>query len=161
MQLIKTADVIAQLNAFLRGEISAVETYQIARDRVSVLGPQGEIDQCLRSHQERVHSLRSRVIALGGEPTTSSGAWGTLAKTLEAGAAVLGDAAALAVLEEGEDHGVRAYRDYLDKNPPASCTVDDATRAYFGDLLRKQLKTHAIMSGLKRMMHEAGHASAP
>jgi demethoxyubiquinone hydroxylase (CLK1/Coq7/Cat5 family) len=146
--------IIDQLNSFLRGEISAVETYRMARDRVSVVGPQGEIDQCMRSHEERVQALTSRIVALGGEPARSSGLWGAFAKVVEGGAALLGESTAIAVLEEGEDHGVRDYRSALDKNDE----LDVSIRAFVGELLEKQLRTHAVMSNLKKVgKHAAAH----
>lgn len=144
----KNPKIIEQLNVFLRGEISAVETYRIARDKVSVVGPQGEIDQCLRSHDERVQSLTARIRAIGGEPARSSGAWGALAKVLESGAALVSEGAAINVLEEGEDHGLREYRAALAKEG----TLDDETRSYTRELLEKQLQSHAVMSNLKHTM---------
>lgn len=156
MNIDKTNEkIIGQLNSFLRGEISAVETYRMARDRVSVVGPQGEIDQCMRSHEERVQALTSRIVALGGEPARSSGLWGAFAKMVEGGAAILGEATAIAALEEGEDHGVRDYRSALDKNDE----LDVSIRAFVGELLEKQLRTHAVMSNLKKIgkAHAAAH----
>lgn len=136
---------IDQLNSFLRGEISAVEAYRIAREKVSALGPLVELDQCLRSHEERVSKLTSRIITLGGEPASKSGAWGTLAKLVEGGAAVLGEGPAIAALEEGEDHGLRDYKSGLDK-------VDLETRAFvLKELLEQQERTHRLMSDLKKL----------
>ena len=149
--------IIDQLNSFLRGEISAVETYKIGRDKVSALGPQGEIDLCLRSHEEHVQSLTARISSLGGEPAQSSGLWGVFAKAVEGSAAVLGEAAAIAALEEGEDHGLRDYRSFF--NSKDANDIDDDTRAYLVGLLNRQLKTHAIMSNLKQMMK--GQPSQP
>lgn len=140
-------NTIDHLNSFLRGEISAVETYRMARDRVSIVGPQGEIDHCMRSHEERVQALTSRIIALGGEPSRSSGLWGAFAKAVEGGAALLGEQAAIAALEEGEDHGLRDYRAALAKKD-----LDDSIRPFVNELLEKQLRTHAVMSDLKRTM---------
>ena len=152
MNIDKTNEKICgQLNSFLRGEISAVETYRMARERVSIVGPQGEIDHCMRSHEERVQALTSRIVALGGEPAKSSGLWGAFAKMVEGGASILGEAAAIAALEEGEDHGVRDYRSALDKNND----LDVSIRAFVGELLEKQLRTHAVMSNLKRSGKEA------
>jgi hypothetical protein len=148
MNIDKTNEkIIGQLNSFLRGEISAVETYRMARDRVSIVGPQGEIDHCMRSHEERVQALTSRIVALGGEPARSSGLWGAFAKMVEGGASILGEAPAIAALEEGEDHGVRDYRSALDKNDD----LDVSIRAFVGELLEKQLRTHAVMSNLKKL----------
>lgn len=151
----KNEKAIEQLNSFLRGEISAVETYRMARERVSALGPHGEIDQCMRSHEERVQALTSRIVALGGEAAKSSGMWGAFAKAVEGGAALIGEAAAIAVLEEGEDHGLRDYRSALDKNDNLDVTI----RAFVGELLEKQLRTHAVMSNLKKIgkAHAAAH----
>jgi len=50
------------------------------------------------------------------EPSNSSGAWGTFAKAVEGTATLLGKSPALAVLEEGEKHGIDEYRDALEND---------------------------------------------
>lgn len=138
---------IDQLNSFLRGEISAVETYRMALEKLDRGSPaRGELEACMRSHQERVALLREQITRLGGEPATSSGPWGVLAKIIEGGARVLGDKVAIAALEEGEDHGLKDYRDDVDKLDPELRSLVRSR------LLPQQENTHSRMSSLKRRM---------
>lgn len=135
---------IEQLNDFLRGELSAVETYRIALtklDRASTVRP--ELEANMRSHEERVELLRSAIVAAGGEPTSTSGAWGAFAKTIQKGAAALGDKAAIRALEEGEDHGLADYRSDIDDLDATSRDLVER------ELLPLQEQTHRAMSQLK------------
>lgn len=140
---------IDQLNSFLRGELSAVETYQMAIKKLDPASPSRlELEACFASHQERVAALREAILTLGGEPATSSGPWGAFAKAVEGTATVFGDKAAVAALEEGEDHGLRDYKDELDDSD-----LDVATRSLLtGRLLPAQQATHDRMSALKHRM---------
>jgi len=94
-----------------------------------------------------VSKLREQVASLGGEPAKDSGAWGGFARLVEGGAKAFGEKAAVAALEEGEDHGLKLYRGDLDKL--------DATARQFveSDLLPAQERTHQFMSTLKRTLH--------
>jgi hypothetical protein len=100
----------------------------------------------MRSHEDRVTFLREQIRQLGGTPASSSGPWGVLAKVVEGGARVLGDKAAIAALEEGEDHGLKDYRHDIDKLDP-ECR--DLVRSR---LLPAQEDTHSRMSALKRRL---------
>jgi osmotically-inducible protein OsmY len=138
---------IDQLNSFLRGEISAVETYRMALEKLDRGSPaRSELEACMRSHEERVALLREQIARLGGSPATSSGPWGVLAKIIEGGARVLGDKVAIAALEEGEDHGLKDYRDDVDKLDPELRSLVRSR------LLPQQENTHSRMSSLKRRM---------
>lgn len=136
---------IAQLNSFLCGEISAVETYRLALERVSYESPaRSQLEACRNSHERRVIALQHKIQALGGEPATSSGPWGTLVKAVETGAKVLGDKVAIAVLEQGEDHGLNDYRSDLEM-------LDwEAREIVTTELLPQQEETHRTMSQLKK-----------
>jgi hypothetical protein len=142
-----TKSSIDQLNSFLRGEISAVETYRIAIDRLDKNSTaRGELTTCMRSHQERVDLLRGQIRALGGEPAEKSGPWGVFAKAFEGGAALLSDKVSISALEEGEDHGLKDYRTDLDD-------LDATTRSLVtAELLPKQVQTHRTMSNLKKQL---------
>ncbi|MEZ4366164.1 MAG: DUF2383 domain-containing protein [Kofleriaceae bacterium] len=138
---------IDQLNSFLRGELSAVETYRQALDKLDRDSPaRATLETCQRSHADRVDLLRDRVASLGGKPADGSGAWGVFAKITEGGAALLGDKMAISALEEGEDHGLKNYRDDLDKYEPSARAFVTAA------LLPKQEQTHRVMSNLKRQL---------
>jgi uncharacterized protein (TIGR02284 family) len=140
----KTVD---SLNGFLRGELSAVETYRQAIEKISEPSLRNQLQQLSQSHQQRVTLLRARIVQLGGQPADDSGAWGSFAKLIEGGAKVFGVKAALAALEEGEDHGLRLYRDDLDQ-------LDASTRSWVSaELFPEQRRSHDIMSNLKHSFH--------
>ena len=138
---------IDQLNSFLRGEISAVETYKIAIPTLTKSTFVAALRDNLASHEDRVRLLRAEIMRYGGTPAEGSGAWGAFAKFIEGGAAALGESAAVVVLEEGEDHGRNDYQRALDD-------IDPTKREFVQGLLSEQLKTHAVLSKLKRKMSE-------
>lgn len=139
-----TKSTVEQLNSYLRGEMAAVETYQMALDKLPEISTvRDELLACLKSHRDRVMSLQDAIVALGGEPATSSGPWGAFAKLVEGGAKLLGAKTALAALEEGEDHGLKDYREDLDD-------LDPETRSLVVDeLLPAQQVTHDRVNALK------------
>ena len=134
---------IDQLNSFLRGELSAVETYRLALSAMPSFEGQAQLVECMRSHEERVRVLREQIQRLGGVADRTSGAWGTFAALIEEGAAVLGQKAALAALEEGEDHGLKDYRTDLPKLAPELRAIVERS------VLPAQVETHRTLSALK------------
>ena len=138
-------DTVDHFNSFLRGELSAVETYRQALEKITDSGISATLRECQTSHQERVALLTEAIRRLGGEPSKSSGAWGAFAKMIEGSAKAFGERAAIAALEEGEDHGLADYRRELaDLDPTARKFVETS-------LLPDQERTHASMSALKRV----------
>jgi demethoxyubiquinone hydroxylase (CLK1/Coq7/Cat5 family) len=140
---------IEVLNSYLRGEISAVETYEMASTKVTETNLGTELEECRRSHQERADLLTARIQQLGGRPSEGSGIWGGFAKLIQGGAKVFGARAALAALEEGEDYGLKMYRERedLEKLDPES------RRLVESQLLAAQERTHATVSRLKHSFH--------
>jgi demethoxyubiquinone hydroxylase (CLK1/Coq7/Cat5 family) len=135
------------LNGFLRGEISAVETYRQAMEKLQASPSRVELEQCRRSHEQRVERLRQEVLRMGGRPEEGSGAWGAFAKLVEGSAKVLGEKAAISALEQGEDHGLKLYRDEIGK-------LDATARAVIEtEVLPAQERTHHSMSMLKHSFH--------
>lgn len=114
-------EAITQLNSFLRGEISAAETYRMAIDKVDKAEKNGSADTyasnlgLLREMQEEhgraAQAIRDRIRELGGEPSDSSGAWGAWAKFTQGTANLFGDASSLKSLKEGEEHGLKDYQE--------------------------------------------------
>jgi demethoxyubiquinone hydroxylase (CLK1/Coq7/Cat5 family) len=138
---------VEHLNSFLRGEISAVETYRQALEKVTTISARVQLEQCSQSHQRRIDLLRSRITELGGKPVEGSGPWGALAKLAEGGAGMFGEKAAIDVLEEGEDHGLKDYQSHLSDL--------DADSRYFveQEILPAQSQTHAAVSTIKHAMY--------
>jgi demethoxyubiquinone hydroxylase (CLK1/Coq7/Cat5 family) len=134
------------LNEFLRGEISAVETYRQALEKMVGSPHRTSLEECRRSHEERVAKLKAEIALAGAQPSQGSGPWGAFARLVEGGAKVFGESAAVAALEEGEDHGLKQYRGDLNKLDPAVRQLVES------DLLPAQERTHRTMSTLKKAM---------
>lgn len=139
----KTVDT---LNEFLRGEISAVETYHQALEKLGGSAHRIQLEEGRRSHELRVARLQEQIRRVGGEPSQDSGAWGAFAKLVEGGAKVFGEAAAIAALEEGEDRGLKLYRGDL------SGLDLESRQLVQSDLLVAQEQTHRTMSTLKKTL---------
>jgi len=140
-------DVVGKLNSFLRGEISAVETYRQALDKITDPTIRSQLESCEQDHARRIDLLRARITSLGGTPDQKSGAWGVWAKLVQAGGDLLGEKTALRALEEGEDRGLNDYRRDLDE-------LDIETRGWVeSNLLPNAERTHGALSALKRTVH--------
>ncbi|PTL80631.1 demethoxyubiquinone hydroxylase family protein [Vitiosangium sp. GDMCC 1.1324] len=138
---------VETLNSFLRGELSAVETYRQAIDHVSDDRIRSNLEDCLHDHEHRVETLRDRIEKLGGTPSEGSGLWGTFSKLVQGGAALMGEKAAVQALEQGEDLGLADYQRDMDK------THGEARRFVRMELLPAQKRTHERLSRLKRTLH--------
>jgi uncharacterized protein (TIGR02284 family) len=138
---------IDKLNSFLRGELSAVETYDQAIQKLAnETAVVASLQQSRTSHLRRAEMLRGEIRRMGGEPADSSGMWGGFAKLVEGGAKMFGKKAAVAALEEGEDHGRDDYiRDLDDLSPQVRAFVQ-------AQLVPEQQRTHDVLSQLKQRL---------
>ena len=143
------SDTIDTLNSFLRGEISAAETYRQAIQKLRDKPEVSTLNDCLRSHEQRVSLLGSEIRRRGGEPAQGSGTWGAFAKLVEGGAQLFGAKGAIAALEEGEDHGRDDYKRDAPKLEP------DARAFIQQQIVPEQLRTHQMMSSLKKRLEAA------
>jgi hypothetical protein len=110
---------IDRLNRLLRGEMSAVETYDQAIAKFSDPAYQTHATTLRRirdDHQNVVGMLRSRVTTYGGEPSEGSRPWGTFATTVTGTAKLLGPQTTLSALSQGEKHGIEEYERALESD---------------------------------------------
>ena len=133
------------LNSLLRGELSAVETYQQALSKVGNDPNASELRRIASEHREAADTLRQHILNRGGQPADSSGAWGTWAKAVEGSAKVFGNTAAMKALKEGEEHGMKEYESAL-KNPD----VDPECRTIISNTLLPRTRSHVPV--LDRLM---------
>lgn len=135
------------LNKFLRGELSAVETYDLAIKQTKNEGFGSALLQLRSAHAARVNTIREKILSLGGAPETTSGAWGTFATAVQASADLFGNTTALSALEEGEDHGLAMYRDALKDESGAS------VREFVSStLMPEQKQSHDLCRSLKKFV---------
>lgn len=107
-----TTKDVEVLNHLLRGEISAVETYDQAIGRFPAPEQRTVANVLTRirdEHQQTVGTLKSRVSAHGGTPADGAGVWGVFANAVAGAAKLIGPQTALAALKQGELHGTEGY----------------------------------------------------
>jgi demethoxyubiquinone hydroxylase (CLK1/Coq7/Cat5 family) len=137
------AEDTAKLEECLQGELSAVETYELALKSINHVGLHRALQEILESHALRAERIRERISRAGAEAPKSSGVWGAFTKVVQAGADLLGDRVAIATLEEGEDRGLAMYTSGLE-----GC--DAKTRKFIDtELLPEQRRTHDLCRSLK------------
>lgn len=127
-----------EFNSLLKGEISAVETYELAMQRDFDGDLLDRLNECRACHAEMVDLLTRCVVEAGGKPDTGSGPWGAFNKMVENTASTPRDA--LALLEQLEaEHLVQfeAQKEFL---PPPVLEILN------NQLLPMQHKTHLILS---------------
>lgn len=103
-------------NSLLRGELSAIQTYDQALEKFSGSSETATLERIRAEHEESAQILRNHIADMGGTPDSDSGAWGSFAQAVEATAKLLGQSAALKALIEGEQHGIKEYEQALEKD---------------------------------------------
>ncbi|MFO0880865.1 MAG: DUF2383 domain-containing protein [Gemmataceae bacterium] len=133
------------LNSLLRGEISAVETYQQAEEKFNGESEADSLRTLRREHEQAAQQLRQHINIKGGDASDGSGTWGTFAQLVEGGAKLFGKTAALKALKEGEEHGINSYDSALsDDGLPIEC------QRLIRDSLLPRCRDH--VQTLKRLM---------
>ncbi len=97
------------LNSLLRGELSAIETYDQAIEKITDPTVQAELRRIREEHSYASARLKERVIKYGAKASESSGIWGTFAAAVTGTAKVIGPGTTLTALKQGEEHGISEY----------------------------------------------------
>lgn len=139
------SESVEKLNKLLRGEISAVETYRKAIDKVANEPGAAQLIIYRQDHMDAVAALQGEVTSMGGTPSTDSGAWGAWASTVQGTANLFGDTAALVALKNGEQKGLDDYSELVG-NPDLPATLKDTIREKF----MKNQQNH--IEGLERFI---------
>lgn len=132
-------------NSLLRGELSAVESYTQAIEKFDTEVEVSALSAIRSDHEQAAARLREHILDMGAEPASGSGAWGTFVKALEGSAKLVGESPALAVLEEGEEHGINEYRSALN-NPQVMEEIKQVIR---GELLPSLTGHLPVLSRLR------------
>jgi Domain of unknown function (DUF2383) len=141
-----TKSTVDELNALLRDELMAIETYQQALTGRSAFSGKTELSICQLSHEKRAEILREQIELLGGKPAETSGARGVVAKIVEGGAVAMGEGVAIRVLEEWEDRGLR---DYVARSESLDPPVREVVTM---KLLPEQVQTYRVIFDLKKRL---------
>jgi uncharacterized protein (TIGR02284 family) len=144
----RIVDSIKAVNALLRGELSATETYQQALQKIGKAPAAEHLWRVHHEHREAANTLRQEVHRLGGKPDQGSGAWGAWAKLVEGAAKLLGETVALKALKEGEEHGLKSYEAAL-----ADETLPDDIKTLIRSSLLPSTREH--LATLDRLLSAA------
>jgi hypothetical protein len=116
----------------LRGELSAVQSYEMAIKRHPALAAALDLARISNDHRRSARLLTSMVREMGGDPAIGAGAWGVFANSIQTPTTFLGAASTVASLKQGEEQGRNDYEDALD---------DETTSESFKALIRSDLLT--------------------
>lgn len=136
---------VSSLRTVLRGEISAVEAYQMMMDNIENDSEIHRVKEFLKDHQTAVNFWQRQVSDERVEPDISSGPWGILVETFMGSAKLFGNVAAMKAIKEDEEHGLHKYRELLkDKN----LSIDQ--KGYIRNVLIPSQKRH--IDSIRSMM---------
>ncbi len=139
-----STEFIKEFNMFLAGEISAVETYELALKSVKREDIRLALSKCRDSHNQRANRLTSCILARDGKPTASSGVWGPFAAMCQKGA--VSETDAIVLLEESEAERLVQYE------AQQKIVVTPVLEVLTNDLLEPQHQTHLMMSTLLKSL---------
>jgi hypothetical protein len=96
-----------------RAEMLAVETYNRAICRFADSPREHLLERIRTTHERNAHSLRRLIFTHEAEPSACSVFWRGVVQTLDGPALVMLDSTVITLLKEGEEHGIREYREAL------------------------------------------------
>ncbi len=101
-------------NKLLRGEISAIESYQESLEKLENPDHREDLRLILEDHRQSADLLRDHISAMGGVPDTNSGAWGSFVQAVAGAASLVGRSSSLSTEIQGEEHGINEYEEALE-----------------------------------------------
>jgi hypothetical protein len=134
------------LGAYLRSESAAAQSYREIAARMGSLPESAELRDCMRSHENRAMRLREEIRRRGGRATDAPAPWAEVARFIAASASGFDVKIAIGALEDGEDDLRDSYQDAL------GALTREGRILVEQFLLPEQLRTHAVVSRLKRML---------
>lgn len=143
---VESSGALAPLRSVLAHELGAVAAYKQAIAHLHDHdGVHGALEAAREAHEARAQRLRKHVEDLGGSAPDRPSMLGHLAAVVEAGATRVSPIAAVAMLEQWEDRGIKTYRRAL-----GALAVDSELRRLVeDDLLPAQIASHRAVCALK------------
>lgn len=102
------------IDEIIRGEISAVETYEQVLKEVENDPESLRLEKFLDQHAHAVNYWQRQVKRDGLIPESSSSIWGTAVEAFVGVSKLLGNTTALRALIAGEEHGLKNYQSMLE-----------------------------------------------
>jgi hypothetical protein len=121
-----TRATIDVCNSLLKGELSAIESYDLALGKFDRELEQPVLRAIRADHQVNAERLREQLAELGAKPLAGPET-GAFAQAVAETTSILGKFPTLTALEEGEEQGIDEYKEAL-RNPEASENIKIAIR---------------------------------
>lgn len=125
------------LNQILRGELSAVEAYEQALEKIDDGAEAKRLNEFLTFHKTYAEYWRNQVESVTVKPDTSSGPWGYVVQAFVATAKLFGETSTLKALKAGEEHGVKEYQNLLE-HP----LVEEKDKRFIRDEVLPEIERH-------------------
>lgn len=109
----KTPEV-HDLEKILRGEVSAVEAYRQVLEKFRDFQHANDLRRIQFEHERAVDFWKNQLRTQESLVEEASGPWGTIVETFLGVAKLLGDGPTLHALKNGEEHGLKEYRELLE-----------------------------------------------
>lgn len=129
----------------LRGEISAVEAYEQVMEKLDGEAEKTRLREFLADHKMAREYWEQQIQAKGETPVKDSGPWGTFAEAFVGSSKLFGNTAALKAIEEGEEHGLKEYREFIEDD-----NSTEAQREYVRKVLIPNQERH--ITSIQAMM---------
>jgi hypothetical protein len=110
----ESKETVECASELLRGEISAIETYDQVIDKLKGSSKVSDL-KIFRQDHFNAREIISQFVTSEVD-AAGSGAWGEWAKLVTGAAKILGDKPALKALKEGEEHGMKEYQAAIKKD---------------------------------------------
>jgi hypothetical protein len=133
-------EFVPAMNALLRGELAAVESYDQALEKYPEGRAIAQLRQIRIDHYAAVRDIRNCIRSHGGLPTETSGAWGVFAAAVTGTAKTISLDAVLSALRQGEELGLSDYESFI-------ANMDNAAdcRRLVADRLLPKSRQHVAM----------------
>lgn len=110
----KTDECIDKCNKLLRGERSAVETYNATIEKYGTDPRLSELTTIRDEHMQSVADLEQNIVSMGGTPDASGSIWESLTTCIQKSANLFGKESAVEALQKGEEIGSHDYKEALE-----------------------------------------------
>lgn len=120
-------DVKKSIESLLRGESSAIDAYLQVMEKLNTKPEKHRLMEFMEDHRIAVEYWEKTGVTSANSDPKDPGIWGDFVEAVVGSAKLFGNTAALKALKEGEEHGLREYRDFL-KNEEASTSHKNFVR---------------------------------
>lgn len=118
------------INEILRGEISAAEAYDQVFETLDSDVEKSRLNEFRQEHLACVDFWKTQAKMDGTMPETESGIWGKAVEAFVGTSKLFGNTTALRALKEGEEHGLKNYKDLLKREDITPLQKDQIKRQF-------------------------------